>query len=108
MLWEAAGSSGMADYYQNSDWALLYSLLDDLNDQKRSAEREYKDERGQISYGRVNGQVLAVIYSTMTTLGFTEGDRRRMRVELTAPDTEDKNADVTAINEYKRMLKVAK
>ena len=98
MMWNAAGTSGMADFYQDSDWAYLYSLLDDLTALKRGAAK----------YGKVSGQALATIYGAMTTLGFTEGDRRRMRIELSKPEPETEDVQVKAIDEYRKMLKVVK
>lgn len=98
MMYAAAQNSGMLDFYQQTDWAMIYSLMDDLSDMK------YR----RIKYGRVNGQELAVIYSSLSALGFTEGDRRRMRIELESPhEDEGPDAAVVAMDEYKAMLEVA-
>lgn len=80
MIWDAALNSGQSDLYQQTDWALLHSLLGDLTRVKNS--------------GRPSGQLLAVIYSTMSSLLLTEGDRRRVRIELeNEVDTEDEELD---------------
>jgi hypothetical protein len=43
----------------------------------------------------------------MTSLGATEGDRRRMRIELEKPQEEKKSASITAIDSYKKKLGAA-
>ena len=57
-----------------SDWAVLYSLMDDLTYYKNSAKR--------------SGQMLQTIMSSLTSLLLTEGDRRRLQVELHHPEPE--------------------
>ena len=98
MMWAAAKNSGMLDFYQQTDWAMLYSLMDDLSEMKHR----------RMKYGKVNAQEMAAIYSSLSNLGFTEGDRRRMRIELERPE-EDAGPDaaVVALDEYKAMLEVA-
>lgn len=89
-LYKAARSSGQADFYQNSDWAVLYSICDDLSFYKKSGKR--------------SSQMAATIYAALTTLLVTEGDRRRARLELQhdAPDTQ--SAELYAIDGYKAAL----
>lgn len=91
-LYEALGRSGQCDFYQDSDWAFAWSVCDDLSYAKRSGKR--------------SGQLLQTIYSAMERLLVTEGDRRRVRLELTAPAQED-NAALYAIDDYKKALGVA-
>lgn len=74
-LYKAARKSGQAVYYQQSDIALLYSLCDDLSDYKRS--------------GRRSAQMAAAVYSALTGLLLSEGDRRRVRIELDTVREED-------------------
>lgn len=89
-LWDAAKTSGQADFYQNSDYAILYSLCDDLSYYKKSKQR--------------SSQMLASIMQGFTSLMLTEGDRRRLRVELEAPAAPSQDAELYAINGYKDML----
>src|SRR5690348_13422300 len=51
-LWWALLESGQADFYQSSDWALAFSICDDLSYYKRGTKR--------------SGQMLQTIYSAMT------------------------------------------
>jgi hypothetical protein len=92
-LWDALSTSGQSDYYQSSDWAFAYSICEDLSYYKRSKKR--------------SGQMLASLYSAMSSLLITEGDRRRVRIELERPaEDEAESASVVAIAEYKQMLGV--
>lgn len=92
-LWESMAVSGQSAYYQQSDWAMLYSLCDDLSYVKNQ------------TYKR-SGQMLQVIYTTLSSLLVTEGDRRRLRIELEEPEEDQEEASVTAINKYKARLSV--
>ncbi|UZJ23703.1 hypothetical protein RHODO2019_10835 [Rhodococcus antarcticus] len=90
-LYESLGSSGQADWYQDSDWAFAFSLCDDLSYYKRATKR--------------SGQMLQTIYSAFERLLVTEGDRRRVRIELHEPE-EKSDAAVIAIADYQRDLGV--
>ncbi|WP_406192387.1 hypothetical protein OH733_05380 [Streptomyces griseus] len=83
-------TSGQADFYQNSDWAFAYSLCEDLSHYKSSGKR--------------SGQMLQTIYSSFERLLVAEGDRRRVRIELTEPAPEQDSAAVVAIADYKKEL----
>lgn len=90
-LYLACQDSGQADFYQTSDWAMLWSLCEDLS--------QYK------SQSRRSGQMLAAIYGQMNSLLITEGERRRVRIELDAPAADNpEKAGVVAINSYKDRL----
>jgi hypothetical protein len=91
-LWDALKSSGQADFYQDSDWALAYSLCEDLSHYKRASKR--------------SGQMLQTIYSAFERLLVAEGDRRRVRIELHEPEPEVPSAAVLAIADYKQELQL--
>lgn len=91
-LYNACRNSGQADFYQQSDVALLYSLCDDLSYYKSSYKR--------------SGQMLQSIYSAMERLLVAEGDRRRVRIELHEPEKDAQSAAVLAIADYKAQLGV--
>lgn len=90
-LYLSCKKSGQVDFYQQSDVALLYSLCDDLSYVKRQG-------------GRRSAEMLKGIYGAMERLLVTEGDRRRVRIELTAPTAAGTPAAVIAIAEYQREL----
>ena len=74
-LWDSLAESGQSRFYEPSDWAVAYSLMDDLSYYKSSSKR--------------SGQMLATIMSAMSSLLVTEGDRRRVQIELARPNAED-------------------
>lgn len=79
-LWDAILESGQADFYESSDYAIAYSIMDDLSLYKS------KDFR--------SGNMLQVIMATLSSLLLTEGERRRVGLELEAPSSgEDPSAD---------------
>lgn len=67
-LWRYTRRSGQVRFYEPSDWAVLYSLCDDISYYKKANKR--------------SGQMLASIMSALSSLLLTEGDRRRVQIEL--------------------------
>jgi hypothetical protein len=82
--------SGMRDYYELSDYETARILCDALT--------EY--------YKRPSAMMLATILQGMTALGTTEGERRRMRIELESPKELETPASVTALKSYREQLGV--
>jgi hypothetical protein len=99
MLWESLALSGQAAYYQQSDWAFAYSLCDDLSYYKNPLV-----DRNGIEYHKRSGQMLQTIYSAMERLLVTEGDRRRVRIELSEPEPEEDEAAVLMLADYQAAL----
>lgn len=89
-IWDSLKTSGMADFYQQTDWALAYSLMDDLSKMKKN--------------GRPSSQWAQVIYQQLGTLGLSEGERRRMRIELHEPDDGATDVEDEAISSYENEL----
>jgi hypothetical protein len=88
--YESLRTSGQAIYYTDSDWAAALIVA-------RAIERF--DERP-------SAHMLTAILSGLGSLAATEGDRRRLRIELErqqGPDA-DEQAGVTAIDEWQRRL----
>jgi len=93
-LWESLADSGMAQYYKSSDWAFAYILLDTLN----KALTEENHMTGLISFGSVKDCL-----KELARLGVTEGDRRRLRIELEQKDTEEQ-AKVVIMDNYRKIV----
>lgn len=89
-LYNSVKTSGQAEYYQNSDWALLWALCDDMSHFK-SADRR-------------SAQMAATVYAGLGNLLLTEGERRKARIELALPTEQETPASVTAVEDYKRSL----
>lgn len=88
----ALGKSGQSVYYEPSDWAEAAVLAEVMS---RALESD-----------RINGPLLAALQSGSTRLLATEGDRRRMRVELVRGKVvdADEEAAVADLDEYRRAL----
>ena len=101
MIFNSVKESGQADYYQDSDWAVLYSICEDISyyksdhvstyvDKKTGEVREYEKPR--------SGQMLQAIMSNLTDLLLTEGQRRRVRLELQEPPKKPESLALVAEN----------
>lgn len=82
--------SGMREFYELSDYEMARLLCDALT--------EY--------YKRPTAMMLATILQGMTSLGTTEGERRRMRIELEDPKEAESSASLIAIDTYRAQLGV--
>lgn len=102
MLWDSLKKSGQSDFYEQSDWAFAYSLCEDLSLYKKPSVNRDGEE-----YFKRSGQMLQTIYSAMERLLVTEGDRRRVRIELHDAEPEEDLASVTAIDGARKALGLA-
>lgn len=105
--------SGQSAFYEPSDWALAVLLGEimsrELGDQ---AIVVGKGEHARIEYVKqpVTGAVLASVLKGMGSLMVTEGDRRRMRLELLRPQPDPSDGEggsVTHIDDAARRLRGA-
>ena len=92
-LYDSARDSGQSDFYQATDWAILWSLCEDLSMYKKPLVNRDGEE-----YVKRSGQMLQTIMSSLTSLLLTEGDRRRVRLELQEPAPDTGDATVTQLN----------
>lgn len=81
--WEAAGASPQSQLYEATDWQLLRMTLFQINQQFLS--------------GRPSAQMMQVLYSNLGSLMFSEGDRRRLRVEAEKSEASSEQVDVAAV-----------
>jgi hypothetical protein len=88
--YKSLSRSGMREFYELSDYEMARILCD--------AMTEY--------YKRPTAMMLATILQGMTSLGVTEGERRRMRIELETPKEPETPASVTALATYREQLGV--
>lgn len=92
-LWDSLPESGQSRYYEPSDWALAYVLMEDLTHYLRSRSRP--------------GVKLSAILSGLTSLLVTEGDRRRVRMEIERAghesDLPDADPTVAIMADYRKM-----
>lgn len=102
--YRSLAQSGMAAYYEQSDWAQAYVIANELSVYLVSGEWTDK-ETGEKRYKR-NGMILSALLNSMAALGTTEGERRRMRIELEQPTLKEVPASVTALDNYRAALGV--
>jgi hypothetical protein len=95
-FWESFARSGQAVFYEPSDWMTAYYLMEVLDrwlkpqDVKVGQRGSLKDESGggDVEYifepkiVAIPGSVLNSILKGLTALMATEGDRRRLHIEL--------------------------
>lgn len=84
-LYESLPVSGQAQFYEQSDVALARVALDGL--------------ATTVNSGKINGQLWSAAMSALGNLGVTEGDRRRMRIELERAAGEDQ-AELAAVADF--------
>lgn len=99
-FWDSLKTSGQSEFYQDSDWAFAYSLCDDLSQYKKPLVNRDGEE-----YFKRSPEMLKALLAGMERLLVTEGDRRKVRVELHEPEPDKKtDAAVLAIVNYKADL----
>ncbi|AJD82422.1 hypothetical protein SHEEN_2 [Mycobacterium phage Sheen] len=81
-LWDSLRNSAQARYYEPSDWAYARMALHFANK--------------LIWSDKPNGQILATVNSMFTGLLISEGDRRRVQLEIER-NADGKDAEVTDI-----------
>jgi hypothetical protein len=91
------GRSGQAVFFQPSDWQQARVAAEILS--------RMLESRTKSGHPSINGQALSAWLSMTTTLMVTEGDRRRLRVELQRVEVdEDEDASVVALDRYRAAL----
>ncbi len=106
--YESLEGSGQSEFYEPSDWAMAQivaeSISRDLNEQVVAVP----EKTGEPVYAKVpmKGASLSAYLKAMTALMVSEGDRRRVGVELQRASTEPEEtpAGVVALDEYRREL----
>lgn len=93
-IYNSMRESGGSRFYESSDWAVLYSVCEDIS--------YYK------SQGRRSAQMLSALNSIITALLLTEGDRRRVKIELQTEgretETELRSGSAAAVLELKKYM----
>ena len=111
-LWFGSlASSGQSAFYESSDWATAYVIAESISRELKPQPLVGKGDDGEPTVEWVSlppkGASLAAWLKGMTTLMVTEGDRRRMRLELQRPqpDVGGEDGNVTHIDDAARRLR---
>lgn len=106
---ESLADSGQAAFYEPSDWALAVLLAETMS--RELADQPMvvgKGDATRIEWTRqpITGASLTALLKGMATLLVTEGDRRRVRLELTrrSTDTGEDLEQVAWIDDARRRL----
>ena len=99
-LFDSASTSGQMDFYQDTDWVMLKFLCGEITAYE-NAYKTYTTESGAKRTPVRNGQWLSAILSLATSLLTTEGDRRRVRIELAAAETKKPDFTLIAMDAYR-------
>lgn len=93
-FWEAFTRSGQVAFWEETDWAVAYDLCEELSHYKNAPN------------GKRNAAMRQAIDAVGARLLMTEGDRRRLRLELARGDVvdPDEQASVTKIADYMAKL----
>lgn len=86
-LYESLSRSGQSHFYEPSDWAFARLLCDLLT-------------RCMVA-DKVPALLVGSIMADLARLGVTEGDRRRMRIELERTEQPEEPASVTLMAKYR-------
>lgn len=88
--YEALGESGQSRFYEPSDWAAAQYAAEAMS--------------RNLAAGRFSAQMFAAVWSAMNDLLTTEGDRRRVRMELQRPSAGASTEGVTVLDDYRAAL----
>lgn len=99
-MWEAGKVSGMSDFYQDSDYAQMWFMCQEMD---RYTKPRVNQKTGELYYKQSPEMVKAIV-TMMNNLGFDEGSRRRVRIELDPPQEQKKDAQVLAFELYSNAL----
>lgn len=108
--YQSLRKSGQSRFYEPSDWATAYLIAEAMSRELNPQVVGYYKQDGErvpIFESRPpGGASLAAWLKAMTALMVTEGDRRRMRLELErpAPGGDGEDASVTLLDDYRSEL----
>ncbi len=103
--YESLAESGQSVWYQSSDWATAYVIAESMS---RDLNPQFVDvsNQGEVIERTIpmKGASLTAYLRAMGVLLVTEGDRRRLQVELERPDVDDsgKEAKVAVMDKYRK------
>ena len=110
--------SGQSHFYEQSDWWYAYMLAENLSrmlkpvfvgmEETWNSTAQSMEKRAKMLRAPFKGGELSAMLHGMTNLLVTEGDRRRMRLELTKMAVPAVSVAETAQGKAMRLLGVAK
>lgn len=89
-FYDSLKTSGQQDFYQDSDWHYARLVCAQIDAHMKGGMR--------------SGQMFQSVMAALTSLLVTEGERRRVKIELTEPKPTGPTAGVTAMEEARARL----
>lgn len=91
MYWDSFSASGQVEFWESSDWVAAFDVMEEIS--------RYKDA------GRRSSQMRAAIDSILARLAVTDGDRRRLKIELTRDQggEETPGGEVAVMDDYRKL-----
>jgi hypothetical protein len=108
-FYRALAKSGQAKFYEPSDWQLAWLIAESLSRDLNPQFVGIPERTGEPVYAVVplKGASLAAYLKAMSALLATEGDRRRMGLELERPgEGAGEEPDVPSLDDYRKRLAV--
>lgn len=101
--------SGQSAFYEPSDWAVAFLVAESMSRDLGEQFLGINEKTGEVEYGVIplKGASLAAYLKAFASLMVTEGDRRRMRLELergTGEVDPDEAAGVASMDEWRERL----
>ncbi len=100
--YESLAVSGQSWWYQASDWATAYLLAEEMDRHLKPQVFMVTKEGVPLKAHRPMGPALAAILKGATNLMATEGDRRRLRIELERRERTQTTGSVSWIEDARR------
>lgn len=100
---QSLAASGQSVFYQPSDWATAYVVAESMSRELYPQPIGVSEGQPVIATIPPRGASLSAWLRATTVLMATEGDRRRLHLELTAQQTTEE-ADVSELADYRRRL----
>lgn len=94
-FYDSLAASGQRIYYQPSDWAIAYMLADSISRDFKPQFVGVNEESGEPIFETIplKGASLGAYLKGFTALMATEGDRRRLSIELERESLKGKGKD---------------
>ena len=105
-LYESLAASGQAKFYEPSDWAAAYLLAESLSRDLKPQVVGVVQTTGKVvkAYLPVKGASLSAYLKAFAALGVSEGDRRRIGIEVNRQTEKPGLAPVSVMDDYRDAL----
>lgn len=105
-IYESLEDSGQAKFYEPSDWAAAYLLAESLSRDLKPQALGVSQITGKVVRATlpIKGASLSAYLKGFAALGVTEGDRRRIGIEIERKPERPALTSVSVMDEYRDAL----